>query len=908
MANSSEELVLRISGDSAGGQQAMQAFAGRVDALTKGMTAAGKTASASGQLILGMGQAGTEAAKATGTLVAKIDQLTAGMTKSGQAATASGKLIAGMGQSGQAAAAALETTTKSGGGLGSMLTKVNPLLGALGIGMGVGAAVNFGKAMLDDADSLVKLSDKTGISLQGLQKFQIAGDDAGNTVDQLSSAVSQMQNRLAGGDASAVGALTKLHLSLSQLKTLAPDQQFMSIADAIRGIKDPADQVNVAMDIFGRQGAEILPTIKRGFDDLKDASVGMSDETIKNLDAAGDAWDRYSRKAKGVLADLAVNMFTGDRVAKEVEAQVNLANSYHFTAQELAELNAPQAKYIANIKAAKLSDEELAAIDKRLNSQLSLSVFNNQQAAEAKRKYAATVAAALKVEADAWEWLQKKQGDVMEETSKALQRGAEGQSNFMKKWQAMQFLMEQTAGTVRLDSHSFGPGSSATSPFIPGLGMTTLGAGGGLGIGNAMQSDLQRLPGLVTQAFTGGGGVKGAALGAGSMIGSTIGDTIGKTISSMGKLGGPILGAIGSLAGPLIAKLFSIGGPSKEELAARTSQSGLIDQLKSMVTQGEITEGALTDNYHTIAIVARDAFIKSGLSATDAEKKIAGLLDTKHPDAFKRAMEELNKVIGANVEKQEQLTKLLGNEDEATAGVNSAMEKWNITIGQMGPAFKQQNLDVLAGGLLKDFTLLTAAGGDNVQVLDHMKGGFQDLVTQSLKTGSTIPENLKPALQTLIDMGGLTDEAGTKLTDISQLNFGKTLDTKFDSLIDKIGDLVDALNYDLTGAIKNLPDKTVHIGVVTDAIPSELLPSAALPRGRAIPMAAGGSFHVTTPTMFLAGEKPGGEDVSFSGVGKSFGRWSNGPTPVQLVVSGRVLAEVMIPELPGAAARLGATT
>ena len=191
------------------------------------------------------------------------------------------------------------------GALGS----VNGLLGAFGVGLSVSAVVGFGKALLDDADALVKMSDKTGISIQGLQRLQVAGDDAGNTIEEMSSAINQMQNRLVGGDASATGALQKLGMSFADIKNLSPDQQFMAISDALRGVEDPAQQVAIAMDLFGKSGASVLPTLKRGFDDVRDAAVGMSEDTAQALDKMGDDFQAFYRTSKNVAAGVAVELY-----------------------------------------------------------------------------------------------------------------------------------------------------------------------------------------------------------------------------------------------------------------------------------------------------------------------------------------------------------------------------------------------------------------------------------------------------------------------------------------------------------------------------------------------------------------------------------------------------------------------
>src|SRR5678816_4591911 len=82
----------------------------------------------------------------------------------------------------------------SAGAFGDKLKTVNGLLGGLGIGLGVGAVGSFGKALLADADALTKMSDRTGISVEGLQRLQAVGDDAGNTIEDMTGAINQMQN------------------------------------------------------------------------------------------------------------------------------------------------------------------------------------------------------------------------------------------------------------------------------------------------------------------------------------------------------------------------------------------------------------------------------------------------------------------------------------------------------------------------------------------------------------------------------------------------------------------------------------------------------------------------------------------------------------------------------------------
>lgn len=184
------------------------------------------------------------------------------------------------------------------------------LAGAFGIAFSAASVINFGRELLRTADELTKLSDRTGLSVRALQQFQIAGGDAGNTIGELSAAVVQMQDRLTGGGASVVKALGELGLKLSDLQALRGDQQLIAISDALRTIEDPAKQVNIAIDLMGRTGANVLPTLKRGFDDVRDGVVGMSQGSIDALDDFGDAITRTGRSMAS---------FVGEHLGRSIE-------------------------------------------------------------------------------------------------------------------------------------------------------------------------------------------------------------------------------------------------------------------------------------------------------------------------------------------------------------------------------------------------------------------------------------------------------------------------------------------------------------------------------------------------------------------------------------------------------------
>lgn len=212
----------------------------------------------------------------------------------------------------------LDTTTKSFGS--SAASVFGGLGGYIAGAFSVGALVAFGKELIDDADAIQRMSDQTGIGVVQLQKLQAIADESGNTVDQLTGAISAMQNRIGEGNTDALAALSKLGIGLDDLRAKAPDEQFMMIARAVREIEDPIDRARTAMELFGKAGAQILPSLRADVDAIAEGTATMTEEQIKQLDALGDAWQRlWTRIKVGAAAALVPVEDTTDAMIRRLQ-------------------------------------------------------------------------------------------------------------------------------------------------------------------------------------------------------------------------------------------------------------------------------------------------------------------------------------------------------------------------------------------------------------------------------------------------------------------------------------------------------------------------------------------------------------------------------------------------------------
>jgi hypothetical protein len=165
-----------------------------------------------------------------------------------------------------------------------------------------GAAAN----AVEMTGRITDLATQVGISAEAVQELDFVAKLSGSTFDNIAGAITQMANRLVEGDKSAVGSLAAMNLSVEQLRAMAPDQAFETIAAAVAQITDPMERSKVAMDLFGKSGAQLLPVLTSDIGALRDAAresgAVISNDLVKAGDDLGDQWDLTQTKIKALMA------------------------------------------------------------------------------------------------------------------------------------------------------------------------------------------------------------------------------------------------------------------------------------------------------------------------------------------------------------------------------------------------------------------------------------------------------------------------------------------------------------------------------------------------------------------------------------------------------------------------------
>lgn len=188
------------------------------------------------------------------------------------------------------------------------------------------------KAFLGLGDSLSKMSDRTGISVEALSELTHAANLSGTDTETFENGIRKMQKSLvdaATGTKESQEAIQRLGLSIDHLMALSPDEQFSTIAEALSRVQDPTQRAAMAMEIFGKSGTKLLPMIAggaKGIEDLRkrarDLGYTMSGEdaaaAVTLLDLFTDLWGQVKVLAFQVGAALAPALTTLARQATGV--------------------------------------------------------------------------------------------------------------------------------------------------------------------------------------------------------------------------------------------------------------------------------------------------------------------------------------------------------------------------------------------------------------------------------------------------------------------------------------------------------------------------------------------------------------------------------------------------------------
>jgi len=180
------------------------------------------------------------------------------------------------------------------GGLGGALSGLVPAAGIAGL-----AAL--GKRAIDSADNLNDLSQRTGVGVESLSKFGAAAEDSGSSVDEVAKAMGKLARGVVDPASRANEALRSIGVSSTDAsgKIKGMDQIMLDVADRFAKMPDGAQKTALAMDLFGKSGANLIPMLNQGRDALGQYSATIDTQMAQSADKLNDSINEVGRAFMG---------------------------------------------------------------------------------------------------------------------------------------------------------------------------------------------------------------------------------------------------------------------------------------------------------------------------------------------------------------------------------------------------------------------------------------------------------------------------------------------------------------------------------------------------------------------------------------------------------------------------------
>lgn len=181
------------------------------------------------------------------------------------------------------------------------LRRLGPAIG-LSLAVGFVAAAVAADRLIGKAAEFQDLGEKMGDTGENVASLAMAAAGAGIEMETVASASVKLTKNLVGVDdeSKAAGAALKaLGINVKDFKGLKPADQIEAVAKAMDGFQDGAGKSAVAMALFGKSGADMIPFLK----DLSEEGARQVILTQQQIDKA----DEYEKKMGQMRAQLSLN-------------------------------------------------------------------------------------------------------------------------------------------------------------------------------------------------------------------------------------------------------------------------------------------------------------------------------------------------------------------------------------------------------------------------------------------------------------------------------------------------------------------------------------------------------------------------------------------------------------------------
>ena len=205
----------------------------------------------------------------------------------------------------------------------------------LGASAAVGGSIlAVGKSTADYAGDMYDMARGAGIGVEAFQKLAYAGRMSGVETEKLSASLVKFDRMVAeatGGNKTCMQTFEDLGIKIkdSAGNLRQPNEIFEDVADIFHNTEDGIGKTALAVELFGKSGADLIPMLNDGKAGLKAfyaeaerLGLALSNEMIAKGDAFSDQLENIGEQVKGVKLQLGAALIPALSAATEKISKV----------------------------------------------------------------------------------------------------------------------------------------------------------------------------------------------------------------------------------------------------------------------------------------------------------------------------------------------------------------------------------------------------------------------------------------------------------------------------------------------------------------------------------------------------------------------------------------------------------
>ena len=256
------------------------------------------------------------------------------------------------------AAGAMAGGTAAAIGLGAGLSVIAPL--AIFAAVATGKFAHQLEEMSLAAQKTDQMATRFGATVNEISMLQLAAENTAVGFGQLAKAHQTFSSNLSKIKLGQMNVETvreaklaydALGITLETIKDKSPQEMFKLVAEQISKVEDASQRSQIAMDLFGRQGAAIMPALKELGEveaDFKRLGGALNTINFSKMLVLENSFDRLKASGKSLSTTLLLPFVDMQRAVNNLSADIRggLSSALTPIATMLADLSAPLAVLI----------------------------------------------------------------------------------------------------------------------------------------------------------------------------------------------------------------------------------------------------------------------------------------------------------------------------------------------------------------------------------------------------------------------------------------------------------------------------------------------------------------------------------------------------------------------------------